>query len=101
MENNTENSRWFYEMAPKVSVMENFVLFIFYSELSDFFFCFSAYPVNTLQNPIGFHAFSESTQPDGLRRGIETDVQTYSNLCGYETLRLLLFHTESDIAYRM
>lgn len=66
-----------------------------------FFFCFSVYPVNTLQNPVGFPVFSESTQPDGLRRGIETDVQTHSNLCGYETLRLLLFHTENDIACRI
>lgn len=88
-------------MAPKVSLMLDFVLFIFYSELLDFFFCFSAYPVNTLQNPIGFPAFSESTQPDGLRRGIETDVHTHSNLCGYETLALLLFHTASAIAYRI
>lgn len=98
-----EHSRWFHKMGPKVPLRLDFMLFIFYFELSCFFFLFfSAYPVNILHNPIGtFPHSGESTQPDGLKRGVEADIQTHPTLCGYVMLRLLLLSIEKAIECRI
>lgn len=96
---NTEKHQMVPQDGPQSITHVRFCVIYILLWIIRFFFQF--FCLSSEQNPIGFPAFGESPQPDGLRRGNETDAQTHSNLCEYETLRLLLFHTESAIEYRI